>query len=140
MTTLINIFASTGKNVIKIIREMWGQLIKAIKLLAFNPQQLSFVDLCKAVLEVLNTGVATVVGSLIYAELATVCNYPFGGELAMFCGALVTGVFTLGLNYFDYEHVFPLSWREKCLCQFFDMPKTDKPLPTQAPTPKSVNG
>lgn len=99
MTTLINIFASTGKKAIKIIREMWGHLIKAIKLLALNPQQLPFVDLCKAVLEVINTGSATIVGSLAYTELAVLCNFPFGGELATFCGALVTGVLTLGLNY-----------------------------------------
>lgn len=100
MTTLFNIFATTSKGVIKILREMWGQLVKAIKLLAFNPEQLPFVELCKAVVTVLNTGVATVLGTIVYAELAAICHFPFGGELAAFCGALVTGVFTLGLNYF----------------------------------------
>ena len=100
MTTLFNIFATTSKIVIKILREMWGQLVKAIKLLAFNPEQLPFVELCKAVVTVLNTGVATVLGAIVYAELAAICQFPFGGELAAFCGALVTGVFTLGLNYF----------------------------------------
>lgn len=99
-TTLFNIFATTSKRVIKILREMWGQLVKAIKLLAFNPEKLPFVELCKAVVTVLNTGVAAVLGTIVYAELATVCHFPFGGELAGFCGALVTGVFTLGLNYF----------------------------------------
>lgn len=100
MTTLFNVFATTSKRVIKILREMWGHLVKAIKLLAFNPEQLSFVELCKAVLAVLNAGVAAVLGAVVYAELAAICNFPFGGELAAFCGALVTGVFTLGLNYF----------------------------------------
>lgn len=100
MTTLFNIFATTSKGVIKILREMWGQLVKAIKLLAFNPEQLPFVELCKAVVTVLNTGVAAVLGAIVYAELAAICQFPFGGELAAFCGALVTGVFTLGLNYF----------------------------------------
>lgn len=100
MTTLFNVFATTSKGVIKILREMWGQLVKAIKLLAFNPEQLPFVELCKAVVTVLNTGVATVLGAIVYAELAAICHFPFGGELAAFCGALVTGVFTLGLNYF----------------------------------------
>lgn len=100
MTTLFNVLATTSKVVIKILREMWAQLVKAIKLLAFNPEQLSFVDLCKAVVTVLNTGVAAVLGTIVYAELAAICQFPFGGELAAFCGALVTGVFTLGLNYF----------------------------------------
>lgn len=98
-TTLFNIFATTSKNVVKIIREMWGQLVKAIKLLAFNPENLEFVDLCKTVTAVLNTGAATVVGTLAYAQLIPLCNFPFGSELAAFCGALVTGVLTLGLNY-----------------------------------------
>lgn len=100
MTTLFNIFATTSKGMIKIIREMWGQLVKAIKLLAFNPEQLPFVELCKAVVTILNTGVAAVLGAIVYAEMATICHFPFGGELAAFCGALVTGVVTLGLNYF----------------------------------------
>lgn len=100
MTTLFNIFATTSKGVIKIFREMWGQLVKAIKLLAFNPEQLPFVELCKAVVTVLNTGVAAVLGAIVYAEMAAICHFPFGGELAAFCGALVTGIVTLGLNYF----------------------------------------
>lgn len=98
-TTLFNIFTTTSKNVVKIIREIWGQLFKAIKLLAFNPENLEFVDLCKTVTAVLNTGAATVVGTLAYAQLIPLCNFPFGSELAAFCGALVTGVLTLGLNY-----------------------------------------
>lgn len=99
-TTLFNIFATTAKNTVKIIREVWGQLVKAVKLLAFNPEQLSLVDLCKAVIAVLSTGVATVLGTSVHAQLMPICSFPFGGELASFCGALVTGVFTLGLNYF----------------------------------------
>lgn len=99
MTTIFNIFATASKNAIKLIRETWGQLIKAIKLLAFNPENLGFVDLCKAVTAILNTGVATLIGSLAYAELLPLCNFPFGGELAAFCGALLTGIVTLGMNY-----------------------------------------
>lgn len=98
-TTIFNIFATTGKNFIKIIRETWGQLIKAIKLLAFNPENLGFVELCKAVTAIINTGVATVIGSVVYMELVPLCNFPFGGELAAFGGALVTGLITLGMNY-----------------------------------------
>lgn len=99
-TTLFNIFATTQKASIKIIREMWGHLVKAIKLMIFNPEQLSLVELFKAVVSVLSAGVATVVGSAAYAQLLPLCSFPFGSELAAFAGALVTGVVTLGLNYF----------------------------------------
>lgn len=99
-TTLFNILATTQLMAIKIIREVWGQLVKAIKLLIFNPDQLAFVDLCKAVISLMSLGSATVVGSLAYAQLLPLCNFPFGSELAAFASALVTGVVTLGLNYF----------------------------------------
>lgn len=98
-TTLFNIFATTQKMAIKIIRELWGQLIKAIKLIVFNPDQLSFVDLCKTVVSVLSVGAATVVGTITYTQLLPLCNFPFGGELAAFASAFVTGIITLGLNY-----------------------------------------
>lgn len=100
MMTVLNIFASTGKNVIKIIREMWGQLAKAIKLVFFNPDDLPFIDLCQAVVSVLSAGVAAAVGAVVYAQVLPLCSFPFGTELAAFIGALVTGVLTLGMNYF----------------------------------------
>lgn len=99
-TTVFNILATTHVMAIKIIREVWGQLVKAIKLMAFNPDQLSFVELCQAVTSLLSVGAATVVGSIAYAQLLPICSFPFGAELAAFASALVTGVITLGLNYF----------------------------------------
>jgi hypothetical protein len=98
-TTLLNIFATTQTMAIKLIREMWGQLVKALKLMIFNPDQLDFVDLCKAVTVVLSTGAATFVGTLAYAQLLPICSAPFGGELAMCASTLLTGLVTLGLNY-----------------------------------------
>lgn len=99
-TTIFNIFATTQRMAIKIIREIWGQLVKAIKLMVFNPDQLGFVELCQAVTSLLSVGAATVVGTLAYAQLLPVCSFPFGAELAAFASALVTGIVTLGLNYF----------------------------------------
>ena len=40
------------------------------------------------------------VGSTAYAQLLPLCSFPFGSELAAFAGTLVTGMVTLGLNYF----------------------------------------
>ncbi|KDB52851.1 hypothetical protein X805_15850 [Sphaerotilus natans subsp. natans DSM 6575] len=99
-TTIFNIFATTQAMAIKIIRELWSQLVKAIKLLAFNPDELSLVEQCKAVTSLLSVGVASVVGTMAYTQLVPLCSFPFGSELASFAGALVTGLITLGLNYF----------------------------------------
>lgn len=110
-TTLFNIFATTQVLAIKIIRETWGQLIKAIKLIAFNPDNLDFVDLCQAVVSLLSVGAATVTGSLVYAQLLPICSFPFGSELAAFASALTTGIVTLGLNYvLLYSDVARKSW------------------------------
>ncbi|MDF3857559.1 hypothetical protein P3W70_04305 [Achromobacter denitrificans] len=99
-TTLLNIFATTQKMAIKIIRETWGLLVKAVKLILFNPEQLSFVELCQAVTSLLSVGASTVVGTLAYTQLLSLCSFPFGGELAAFASAMITGILTLGLNYF----------------------------------------
>jgi hypothetical protein len=99
-TTLFNIVMTTEKGVVKIIREIWGQLVKALKLIAFNPDNLSTVELAKAVTGVVSLGVATVIGSVVYAQLAPLLNFPFGADLAAFAAALTTGLVTLGLQYF----------------------------------------
>jgi hypothetical protein len=99
-TTLFNILATTQVMAVKIIREVWGQLVKAIKLIVFNPDQLSFVELCQAVTSLTTICAATAVGSMAYTHLLPICSFPFGAELAAFASALLTGVVTLGLNYF----------------------------------------
>lgn len=98
-TTLFNIFATTQKVAIKIIRETWGQLTKAFKLIFFNPDKLGFVDLCKAVVGVMSAAVSVIVGSIAHTQLLPLCNFPFGADLAAFAGALVTGLVTLGLTF-----------------------------------------
>ncbi len=98
-TTVFNIFATTSKSAVKIIREMWGQLVKAFKILAFNPDNLSAIELTKAVLQILSAGVATIIGSLIYAELVPLLQFPFGNDIAAFLGALTTGLIIVGLQY-----------------------------------------
>lgn len=98
-TTIFNIFATTQKMAIKIIREIWAQLVKAFKLIFFNPDKLEFIDLCRAVVGILSAAAGVAVGSLVHAQLVPMLSFPFGAELAAFAGALVTGLVTLGLTY-----------------------------------------
>lgn len=102
-TTLVNIFLTSEKMVVKLIREMWGHLVKALKLIAFNPDQFTPVDLAKAVSEVIAIGLASVIGAVVYAEAQALLQFPFGSELAAFAGALTTGVLTLALQYFLFH-------------------------------------
>ncbi len=112
-TTLANIFTTTSKKYAKIIRELWIHIISGIKLVIFNPEKLEFVDLCKALVGILSAGVSAVVGSMLHAYLLPLCSFPFGGEVAAFVSALVTGIATIGLNYFLIYSPFAKALWEK---------------------------
>jgi len=98
-TTVFNIFATTKKSAIKIIRESWGQLVKALKLMFFNPEKLGPPALCQALAGIVSTAAGVIAGSMVHAQLEPVKFFPYGEELRTFCGALVTGLITLGLTY-----------------------------------------
>lgn len=99
-TTLFNIFFTTQTLVIKLIRESWSYIVKALKLLIFNPDKLSLGELCKAIIGISNLAVSTVLGVYVYSALTPLLSFPLGAELASFLSALTTGVLTVSLNYF----------------------------------------
>lgn len=99
-TTLFNIVFTTKKTMVRLIREMWNNLVQAFKIIVFNPQNLLPGQLVKEVCRVLSAGIAVVTGVLLNQHLAGIFLFPFGPELAAFCSAVVTGVLTLTMNYF----------------------------------------
>lgn len=102
-TTLFNLFFTTQKMMVRLIREMWNSLVQAFKVMVFNPDGLSPGQLAKAVSKLIAAGVAVAAGVVINEALAGVFAFPFGPELAAFCGALATGMLTLVMNYY-LEH------------------------------------
>ncbi|MCF5910105.1 hypothetical protein [Aeromonas veronii] len=102
-TTLFNIFFTTKKMMVRLIREMWNNLVQAFKVMVFNPDSLAPGQLAKAVSKLVAAGVAVAAGVVINEALAKILVFPFGPELAAFCGALATGILTLVMNYF-LEH------------------------------------
>jgi hypothetical protein len=110
-TTLFNIFATSEKMVVKMIREMWSYLVQALKLIVFNPQNLNSVALMRAVANIISVGVATLMGTMIYTHLVPLLNFPFGAELAGFISAFATGIITLSFQYFlNYSDVMKKVW------------------------------
>lgn len=102
-TTLFNLFFTTKKMMVKLIREMWNNLVQAFKLMIFNPEGLAPGQLAKAVSKLVAAGVAVAAGVVINEALAKILVFPFGPELAAFCSVLATGILTLVMNYF-LEH------------------------------------
>lgn len=99
-TTVINIFLTTQKQIVKMLREIWGNLVQAIKLIFFNPQSLPLGQLIKEVGKIVGAGIAVSCGVMVNSMLSQVCVFPFGAEIAAFCSTLVTGVITLGVTYY----------------------------------------
>lgn len=99
-TTIMNTFLVSEKMVIKLIREMWTSIVGAIKVIAFNPENLDATELFKSVLKILGAGLATLLGTMLNAHLNTLLVFPMGDLISAFLSALATGVMTLAFGYF----------------------------------------
>lgn len=99
-TTLCNVFFSTAKNTVKIIRETYASVIKALDIILFNPDDLLLGDRVKAATVVIATGASVVVGSTVsdMIEATAVAAIPVVGDIVQaFCGTLVTGILSCTL-------------------------------------------
>jgi len=102
VTTLANIFFTTAKNIIKIIRESFASLAQASKILFINPDCYPLGDRFTAAAKVLATGASVVAGSIV-AELlkdTPLGAIPIVGDIVpTFCSVLVTGVMSCSFLY-----------------------------------------
>lgn len=102
-TTLLNIFLTSTKLIGKLIRESWSSLVSALKLMFFNPDKLPLGELLKATTKIISTSISVILGSIITSWLNGILTFPFGNDVALFIGALSSGLLTLTMCYF-LEH------------------------------------
>lgn len=102
VTTLANIFFTTAKNIIKIIRETWASFTQACNILFINPDSYPLGERFVAAAKILATGASVVAGSMV-SQLLTDCpvgKIPVVGEiLPTFCSVLVTGIMSCSFLY-----------------------------------------
>ena len=101
-TTLCNIFFTTAKNVVRIIRQSWASLVEATKILLFNPDFLPFGERFRAAAKIIATGASVVAGTMVGDLIAKtgVAAIPVVGDIVQtFCGTLVTGILSCSLLY-----------------------------------------
>jgi len=102
VTTLANIFFTTAKNIIKIIRETWASFTKACNILFINPDCYPLGERFVEAAKILATGASVVAGSMVN-QLLTDCpvgKVPVVGEiLPTFCSVLVTGIMSCSFLY-----------------------------------------
>lgn len=93
-TTICNIFFTTAKNVIKIIRRSWSTIVKATEIVFINPDGYLLGDRIKALVTVIATGASMIAGALVSEALEStpIGVLPFHDLIEAFCGALVSGL------------------------------------------------
>lgn len=102
-TTLCNIFFTTAKHAVRIIRQSYASLTQAMNVLFLNPEDLLFGERMRATSKILATGASIVLGTLVSEALEDtgVGKIPVVGEIiTTFCGSLVSGIMTCSLLYF----------------------------------------
>lgn len=102
-TTLCNIFFTTAKNVIRLIRQSYASIVQAVKILLINPDNLSFGERMRATTKVIATGASIVVGVIVSEAIGktAIGTIPVVGDIVQtFCGTLVTGIMSCTLLYF----------------------------------------
>lgn len=101
-TTISNIFFSTAKRAVKIIRESWASFIEALKILIINPDNLFFGEKIKAAAKVIAVGASIVAGTLLTELIAQISNeIPIVGDiLPSFCSTFFSGILSCTFIYF----------------------------------------
>lgn len=101
-TTICNIFLTTGKNIVKIIRQIYGTLVQAAKILFINPDNLSLGERIKAASKLIATGASIIIGTLVTESVSKtpIGTIPVVGEIvSTFCGTFVAGLLSCTLLY-----------------------------------------
>jgi len=107
-TTAINAFATTAKNLVRIIREGAYSILKALKLILFRPEGMTFSEVMDAALKLIVTGALTI-GGITFDEylrqtlLPFISGIPgigaFGSVLVAIISGGLTGVVTTLVIY-----------------------------------------
>lgn len=109
--TIINMFMTTAKNIIRLIRQSMVSITQAVKILFFEKEQLSPGERFIAASKVLLVGASTVLGTLIDQHLTETLTgmgigaIPVIGSLLVditstFAGILLTGLLSVSFVYY----------------------------------------
>lgn len=100
-TTICNIFFTTGKNAVKILRRTYISLVQAAEVLFINPDNYLFGDRMRAGIKILATGASVAIGTIVADATEKLVTIPVVGEIvSTFCGTFVTGIMTCVLLYY----------------------------------------
>lgn len=100
VTTVCNIFFTTAKNVVNILRQSFSSVVQAGKILLFNPDNLPLGERLRAALKILATGASVVMGAILGEVVGKtgVATIPeVGNMLQTFITVFSTGIMSCTL-------------------------------------------
>lgn len=105
VTTTINVFVTTAKNVVRIIREGIFSLFKAIKLLIFPPENMTYEEALHEAKKIIASAFIISAGIIIEELIQKlICNMPFASTItAIFVGAMTGIAVTMVVYYIDQQ-------------------------------------
>ena len=99
-TTIINSFITTSKRLVRIIREGFGSLCKAFKLLLNPPQDMTKEDALHESSKLFATGIVLSGGILLEETISKYMgNIPFGDKITAVIMGIITGLTTIVVVY-----------------------------------------
>ncbi len=107
VTTFINVFLTTGKRLVRIIREGFFSLFKAVKILLFPPEGLTYEEALHEAKKILATGVIVGLGVIVEQYIdglikATIFLEPFTDILtSIFIGSLTGLAVAMAVYHID---------------------------------------
>lgn len=99
-TTLINIFITTDKNMVRYIRHGCTTIVQVSNILLFNPDDLLLGDQLKSAMVSLTTGACVIAGTAVGNEVAKTPigqHKEVGAIVQTFCASLVSGLLSCTL-------------------------------------------
>lgn len=114
-TALLNMFIRTSKNVVRILREGFLSIMKAIRVLLFPPEGMSLREAAHEASKVLTTGLVVTGGILAGEAIAQMLgSMPFSDVLGGVVGGLISGLGSLLVVFMlDKLDLFGVAFDER---------------------------
>lgn len=111
ITTIINMFVTTAKNIVRLIRQAMVSITEAVRILFFDKEKRTTGERVIAAAKVIITGASTVLGVLVEQTLSSalkgtgivaipVIGPILGDIIPIFTGTLLTGLLSVTFLYF----------------------------------------
>lgn len=111
ITTIINMFITTAKNIVRLIRQAMVSITEAVRILFFDKEERTTGERVIAAAKVIVTGASTVLGVIVEQGLRTslegsglvaipVIGSVIGEVIPIFAGTLLTGLLSVTFLYF----------------------------------------